>query len=406
MNITSLIFCGFVIIVVALYYIIPRRAQNYLLLTASYVFFATWAWQFPLILFVLTLLNFKLAQWLRYRERPRPAILWSGIGVNILALAFFKYSNFFVPEMLGLLQGTGGQSFSLAVNILLPVGLSYRILENISYLADVYRGQIPAASNLTDFSLYSAYFPKLLSGPIERARSFMPQLTQQRIVDNDTITRSFTLIVIGLVRKIVIADTISGVIPRGVFVTPMNYSGLELSTWLVAETFVIYNDFAGYTDIVRGISGLFGIELSRNFSHPFFSRNFFEMWTRWHITLSFLLRDYIYLPLSRALLRRNLSSRNTLNLIIPPIVAMLVSGLWHGANIHMLMWGAVVGLYLVFGRILSLWRPVIQPDKQPMWRQIIKMLAVFLLINLSLIFFHMDLPTAIKFFRGLFIWKK
>jgi len=327
MNITSLIFCGFVIIVVALYYIIPRRAQNYLLLTASYVFFATWAWQFPLILFVLTLLNFKLAQWLRYRERPRPAILWSGIGVNILALAFFKYSNFFVPEMLGLLQGTGGQSFSLAVNILLPVGLSYRILENISYLADVYRGQIPAASNLTDFSLYSAYFPKLLSGPIERARSFMPQLTQQRIVDNDTITRSFTLIVIGLVRKIVIADTISGVIPRGVFVTPMNYSGLELSTWLVAETFVIYNDFAGYTDIVRGVSGLFGIELSRNFSHPFFSRNFFEMWTRWHITLSFWLRDYIYMPLSRALLRRNLSSRNTLNLIIPPMAAMLISGL-------------------------------------------------------------------------------
>jgi len=189
---------------------------------------------------------------------------------------------------------------------------------------------VPAEPDVVHFALYLAYFPKLLAGPIERARSFLPRLTAAGDVTNDVLARSATLIVIGIGRKLLIADPLFSRIPAEVTVDPLQYPAPRLLVWLVAYAFALYNDFAGYTDIVRGVSGLFGIELSRNFAAPFFSRNFTELWTRWHITLSSWLRDYIYFPLSRALVRRNPNATHFVTLFVPPMVTMLVSGLWHG----------------------------------------------------------------------------
>jgi alginate O-acetyltransferase complex protein AlgI len=224
--------------------------------------------------------------------------------------AFSGLPTSFCRSLETLLERLGIPTQAGGLQILVPLGLSFYVLQTISYLVDVYRGQLKAERNWMNFALYLAYFPKIIAGPIERARSFLPKLAPARIVDNSMISRGVSLIFVGMVRKLLIADTLTAFILPDVFEVPAKYTPPELIGWLVIYAFALYNDFAGYTDIVRGISGLFGIELSSNFRVPYFSRNFTEFWSRWHITLSEWLRDYIYFPLSRALGRRNPGRRD------------------------------------------------------------------------------------------------
>lgn len=400
MEITSFQFAGFVLLTLVVYYLLPRRPQNVLLLVASYLFYASWSWWYLLALWAMTAVNYAVG--LNLRGRSRRGVLALGIGVNLLALAVFKYEDFFVPDLLARLDKWGVETGVGGVEILLPVGMSFYVVAVLSYLLDVYRGQAQPAEDLVDFALYLAYFPKLIAGPIERARAFMPRLTRQRIVDNDVLARSFSLIVIGLVRKVVLADTMFKMRPEGMFSDPEKFGALKLGVYLVVYAFALYNDFAGYTSIVRGVSGLFGIELSHNFNVPYFSRNFSEFWNRWHITLSHWLRDYIYFPTSRALLRRNPTRTNIPNLLIPPMATMLASGLWHGPGWSMLVWGALHGVFLIGERLLALWRPAGPPQKQPRWRQGIAMGIVFTLVMLAWVPFVVPTPSgAVDFWRGL-----
>jgi alginate O-acetyltransferase complex protein AlgI len=402
MSITSLGFVLFVSATLLVYYLMPRRPQNYWLLLVSYAFYITWAWQFAVVLLVLTLGTFFLAHRVRVDGQGRRGALWIAIGLNLMVLLFFRSANFFLPDALALLARLGLQTQAGALQILLPVGLSFYVLANISYLMDVHRGQLEAVSDIVEFALYLAYFPKLLAGPIERARSFVPKLRERRVVDNDVLARSFTLIVVGAVRKLLIADYLAAIMFPDVFDVPGSYAANELWTSLLMYALFLYNDFAGYTSIVRGVSGLFGIELSVNFAQPYFARNFAEFWNRWHITLSHWLRDYIYFPLSRTLLRRNPSRRNVPNLVLPPLVTMLVSGLWHGLSWNMLLWGGLHGLYQVLERIPSLWRPVVAVQQLPRWRQGAAMAVVFLLVLLAWVPFRMELPVAFQYWRGMF----
>jgi alginate O-acetyltransferase complex protein AlgI len=404
MIITSLNFLYLLLFALIVYYLLPLRPQNYWLLLVSYAFYMTWSWHFALALLLLTCTNFYLAQRLRVNEQSRPTLLWTGISLNVGAWLCFRIADFYLPEVLKLLSRVGLQTETHGLEILLPVGLAYYALQNISYLVDVYRGQLKASTNLVDFALYLAYFPKLLSGPIERARIFLPKLANRREVDNEVLTRSMTILMIGLLRKLLVADTISSVIFWDAFETPANYTGPELIGLLLLYGLFLYNDFAGYTGIVRGVSGLFGIELSPNFKQPYFARSFTEFWNSWHITLSHWLRDYIYFPISRALVRRNPSQRNVPNLILPPLITMLVSGLWHGPGWHMLLWGFLHGLYQIVERLPLLWRPIVPPQRQPWWRQGLSMGIVFTLVSLAWVPFVMELPVAFAYWRGMFDW--
>lgn len=406
MEITSGLFLLFLSAALVIYYLLPRRPQNYWLLFVSYVFCITWAWEFALVLLVVTTANFILGQRLGQGKQGQGkqgqrSLLWLGIAFNVLALVFFRTADFFVPQLVELIGQLGIEMKLGTLQILLPIGLSFYIVESISYLLDVYRGQTEAARDPIDFALYLAYFPKLLAGPIERANTFLPKLQRQRIVDNDLLARSFTLIAIGLFRKLLIADTLSASIPWDVFEAPSNLGAIELWGWLFVYGFALYNDFAGYTSIARGISGLFGIELSLNFRQPYFSRNFGEFWNSWHITLSHWLRDYIYFPSLRSLLRRNSSRHRVANLVIPPMVTMLVSGLWHGFSLHMLVWGGLHGLYQIGERVLSLSGPVVPPDRRPKWRQALAMGIVFILVMWAWVPFRVEMPVAIEFWKQL-----
>jgi D-alanyl-lipoteichoic acid acyltransferase DltB (MBOAT superfamily) len=203
-----------------------------------------------------------------------------------------------------------------------------------------------------------------------------------------------------MARKLLLADSLRALMPVTLFTDPPPRGGIALVFWLLADVFVIYNDFAGYTDMVRGVSLAFGIDLPRNFAQPFFARNFSELWMRWHISLSMWLRDYVYLPLSRALLRRSASANSLAALVLPPLAAMLVSALWHQVNWHTLAWGALWGIFLFLGRIPTLWRPVVPPDRWPRWRQVLGTLGVIAMLTGSNLLFEMNFRVAGEFLRA------
>ena len=404
MPIMSSRFSLFTVLTLAIYYLLPRRFQNVWLLLVSYVFIGTWSWKFVLVLGLVTIFNFLLAQKLNVIAEKRQGLLWAGIGFNVFILMLFRVANFFLPELEAWLVQLGISTQAGGLQILVPLGLSYYVLQVISYLVDVYRGQFKAEIDFLDFALYLAYFPKMIAGPIERARSFLPKLAAPRLVDKRVIANSTLLIFIGMVRKLLIADILAATILSDVFEIPAKYTAPELMIWLLIYAFSLYNDFAGYTDIVRGISGLFGIELSPNFRTPYFSRSFSEFWQRWHISLSEWLRDYIYFPLSRVLSRRNPSQHDLAKLVLPPMVTMLVSGLWHGFGLHMLLWGGLHGLYQIVERILRERSSVVSPQNQPIWRQGFSMVIVFTFVILAWVPFRWELPIAFDFWRALLNW--
>jgi alginate O-acetyltransferase complex protein AlgI len=404
MIITSAVFLFFTFAVVAAYHLMPLKFRKYWLLAVSYVFYISWAWEFAIILLALTAANYFIALELEKNKPGRTRLLWLGIAANLTALLFFRAANFFVPDFVELFQRLGITAPFQSLNILLPIGMAFYALQNISYIVDVYRKQVAASTSFAQFALYLAYFPKLLSGPIERARTFLPAIDQPRLVDNQTAARGITLILIGLMRKLFVAGLLSGIIFWDAFETPEKYTGFELIAWIAIYGLYLYNDFAGYTGIARGISALFGIELSPNFKQPFLARSMSEFWNSWHISLSHWLRDYIYFPASRFLLSRNRNPRNLVNLILPPLLTMLVSGLWHGLSWNMLLWGGLHGIYLAGERLLALRGPAVQPGQLPLWRQLISGSTVFFLVTVTWVPFIMEPSVALNYWRGMFDW--
>lgn len=383
MQLLSPQFLLFAAVVLAVYYLLARKAQNVWLLAASYFFYVTISWKYALVLLAVTTLNFYIG-----KKAASRAWFSLGVGLNLASFASLKLiSGPYGPRLLPLPPE--------ALHLLLPVGFSFYILQAVSYLADVHNRQTDAADDLVDFALYLTYFPKLLSGPIERPARFLSDLRAARRVDASALARGVGLILVGLVRKIVIADRLVSFLPPTVFSDPAAFSSLEKLIWLLVFTFGLYNDFAGYTSIVRGLSALFGIELSPNFRQPFFANSLSDFWTRWHISLSFWLRDYIFFPARRWLMQRRWP--RLLATVLPPLATMLASGFWHGAYASVMAWGALHGLYLILEQLFKTRRP---PSRI---LSALSVLVVFSVTTLTLIFFAASsLRAATVYLLGLF----
>ena len=378
MSIASPEFAAFVGLALVVYHVLPQRGRLWWLLACSYAFAAIEAWRFVPVLAAVTALTFAVAAKLRSTATRRNTWLWAGVLAILATLGALRWAYRSDPF-----------AGPFAV-----VGVSFYTLQAISYLLDTHSGALRSPNRLGDLAVYLAYFPKLVAGPIERARVFLPHLEHPRIVDDLTVGRAATLIAVGVTRKLAIADPLRAAIPDQAFTSPTQLGAAALVSFIVAYAFALYNDFAAYTNIARGVSSLFGIELSINFAQPFFARSFTEFWNRWHITLSHWLRDYIYLPVSRVLLRRDPSLWNVPNLILPPLLTMLAAGLWHGTSAHMLLWGGLHGCYLIAERVLGLWFPA-RIGARSAWKRIGGALIVFTLGCAAMVFFRADTRAAL-----------
>ncbi len=404
MSVTSLIFFGSSFIAALIYHRLPAKWANLWLLLLSAGFIATWSWQFIIVLALFTCTNYWFGR--KIIPSTSSAAKWTtwGILFNIAFLFFLKYNHFYQPALTKWLASMGWISTESVIVILIPIGLSFLAVQAISYLLDVKNKRLEAETHFVRFAVYVLYFPKLLSGPIERARQFLPRLDHPLPMDRQLLERSFALLLIGLFRKIVIADALFNMIPQDSFLTPLDFPGQKLLFWLFAYAFALYNDFAGYTSIIRGVSLWFGLELSPNFNLPYLSHNFTEFWSRWHISLSNWLRDYIYFPSARSLLKRFTQRTHWINLVLPPMLTMLVSGAWHGLAWNLLFWGVLHGTYQVIERLFSLRKNAIPINDQPQWRRSLGVGTTFTFAILAWIPFRMPLGVALQYFQGLFHW--
>lgn len=251
-----------------------------------------------------------------------------GITISILVLFTFKYLNFLLDSIHSLLNvKTGFEPF----DIILPIGISFYTFQCVAYIIDVNRGVINAEENFYQYAAFISFFPQLVAGPIERADHLLPQIKKERKFDYKTAAYGLKLMAWGYFKKIAIADTLAITVDK-VWETPDTYNGLPLLIAVIFFGIQIYCDFSGYSDIARGTAKLFGIELTQNFKSPYFSSSIREFWSRWHITLSSWLRDYIYIPLGG-------NRKSKLRCIGNIFVTFCLSGMWHGANWTFLAWG-------------------------------------------------------------------
>ncbi len=359
MNFTDLTFWTFFALTLFAYWLIRDRFwQNLLALAVSYIFYG---WASPWLAFMLgvsTLADFLLARGIRAQPGRTRWFLGLSLLLNVGTLAFFKYFNFFADDLAKTLDALGVDNDLLLVRILLPAGLSFYTLKKLSYMFDVSRGTLQPTHTLVDFALYVSFFPQIAAGPIDRPQKLLPQLETPRAWRLEYFYNAWTLLLMGLFKKLVIADSLK-VMTDKIF-------GLEhpsiflLSMGALAFTAQILADFSGYTDLARGLAWLFGFETSENFNRPYLALTPTDFWNRWHITLSTWLRDYIFFPIRRALMRSRVPLPAWLVLAVPPIATMFVSGLWHGAGWTFVVWGLYYGILISAYQLLGMrgeWRP-------------------------------------------------
>jgi alginate O-acetyltransferase complex protein AlgI len=341
---TFVLFFAIVLCAIRLSERVPR-IQKVLLLAASNVFYGYWDWRFLILIWISTVLDYTVGRRLGSVEVPRArrGLLTLSIVGNLAMLGVFKYYDFFALSAGRMLDGLGWHVQPALLNVALPVGISFYTFQTMSYTIDVYRGRTKPCRDLLVFAQYVCFFPQLVAGPIERAGRLIPQLAETHRVRAEGVMSGLLLIVWGSFKKAFVADTLGRILVDPFFADARN--GAEL--WVASAAFgvQIYCDFSGYCDVARGAARCMGVELTENFRAPYAAANITEFWRRWHVTLSSWFRDYVYIPLGGNRAGRR---RTYCNLII----TMLLCGLWHGANMTFVLWGALHGAALLLHRRL------------------------------------------------------
>ena len=338
---TTFPFLVFLVVVLCLFYLLPRPARRYLLLAASLFFYMAWNVEFVVLILGLITIDYFAALWIRSRQgwQRRMALLVS-LAANIGLVGWFKYANF-IRETWFHFANTGAVVQPL--DIILPLGISFHTFQSISYVIDVYRGEQPAITSYVDYALFVSFFPQLVAGPIVRAKEFFLDYFNWRPPTAEEWQRACAMILTGYVKKMIFADQFMLVADR-YFANPQALPGL-IPAWTGAIAFAlqIFFDFSGYTDIAIGVALLFGFHFPENFRRPYLAASVTEFWRRWHMTLSGWLRDYVYISLGG---NRRGELRTYANLLF----TMLLGGLWHGASWNFVIWGGYHGVLLAVER--------------------------------------------------------
>ena len=394
MNFNSVEFVAFLAVVILIYRIVPRRARTGVLLVASYVFYGTWDIRFLLILWTITLVtHYGGAAVHRAEAGRRRQVLVAGIALLDLGmLAVFKYLNFFLHSAERTMRSIGIEVTTPVLRLILPIGISFYVFESLSYVIDISRGRLAPNPELAMTALFLAYFPKSLAGPIERGAHLLPQLRSlDRPLSDTDVGSGLQLFLLGLVQKIVLADQAAPIASQ-IFGHPERFSAPALVAGTLAFSVQIYGDFAGYSNMARGVSRLLGIDLVRNFREPYLSRSVTEFWRRWHMSLSNWLRDYLYVPLGG---NRGGPRRTYVNLGL----TMLLGGLWHGASWNFVVWGGLHGAYLIVERLLG---RTLDEQRPLRLRDVPAIFVTFGSVSFSWIFFRAgNFTVASRLIRGI-----
>lgn len=405
----SIEFAFFLPIVFLLYWFVFNRSlrwQNIFIVIVSYFFYGLWDWKFLLLIAFTTITSF-LSGLLIENARKRQGsqikqklYLVINIVINLLILGFFKYFNFFVEQFVELFAMFNINLHPRTLSIILPVGISFYTFQSLSYSIDVYRHKIEPTHDIASFFAFVSFFPQLVAGPIERATNFLPQFYKSRSFDYNEAVIGCRMILWGMFKKVVIADTCA------LYVDSVwgNIAGHNSCTLLIAAilfAFQIYGDFSGYSDIAIGTAKLFGFSLMRNFNIPYFSRDIAEFWRRWHISLNRWFVDYIYIPLGGSREGKWKSFRNTL-------IIFTICGLWHGANWTFVIWGLYhavwfLPLLLLEKNTTNKGSVVAENSVLPSVKELIQMILTFIIAVVGWIIFRAEnMHQAWDFFSSIF----
>ena len=362
----------------------PRPlAWRLFILGCSFVFYAWWDPRFTLLLLASTVLNQSAAVVIHRSTgtSARRAVLFGTVALNLVVLGFFKYYGFFVTSVSGALARLGLDTNPPLLQVVLPVGISFFTFQALSYVIDTYRGDTEPAPAL-DFAVYLSFFPHLVAGPIVRARELLPQLKQRPDPRHIDAALALRLIFVGLFKKVVISSFMSTAIVEPVFANPGQHQNLEILFAIYAYAIQIYADFSGYTDIAIGCALLLGLRFPQNFDAPYAAQSIQSFWRKWHMTLSFWLRDYLYIPLGG---NRGGEGRAERNLML----TMVIGGLWHGAAWTFVAWGAIHGLAIVVERRWNARREAdgVVPGR---WSPLLRWAVTFHVVCLAWVFFRAE----------------
>lgn len=335
-------FMAFFAIILLLYYIIPKKWQVGYLLAVSMGYYAYTDLKYTVLLVISILLTYGMGLLIEqdYKNKKQ-LILVGGIVLSMGALVLFKYYTM-IEDILNMVSTWLGGSKLPEFSLIAPLGISFYSFKVVSYLMDVYRGKIKAEKNIVKYALFVSFFPQIISGPIERAYNFLPQMEEGKKFDYDVVKDGFLLFLWGLFKKIVVADRFA-ILVNQVFDNVADYNTPAYLVAMVFFSVQIYFDFAGYSDMAIGVGRMLGIETIKNFNRPYSAKSIGEFWRRWHMSLSTWFRDYLYIPLGG---NRVGQVRWMMNVMI----VFVTSGLWHGANWTFLVWGAMHGAYQIIGK--------------------------------------------------------
>jgi alginate O-acetyltransferase complex protein AlgI len=411
----SIEFAIFFVIVFILYWCIINKnlkAQNGLLLIASYVFYGWWDWRFLFLLFFLSLTNYFIGIGIEKTDSKRKGWLFTGLIINLGVLCIFKYYNFFVNSFIDIISVAGYHPHFTTLNIILPLGISFYVFLSLSYIIDIYKGQLKANRNIIEVLLTLGFFPIILAGPIQRPASLLPQIAGKREFSYDLATGGLKQILWGIFAKVVIADKLAPVVDQ-IFLNYSQYSGSTLLLGALLFAIQIYADFSGYSNMAIGIAKLLGFNLMQNFAFPYFSRDIKEFWKRWHISLTTWFRDYLFVPISFRI-SWNINKDKLLFIkkdqfvyIFSSLIVWILTGLWHGSNSTFIAWGLINGTLLIIFHLQTTPRKKLLKKAGISNRHssiiIIDTIINLFLIIIAWIFFRAtSLKAAISFIKGIF----
>jgi alginate O-acetyltransferase complex protein AlgI len=379
MNFTHPHFFIFFLAFLIPYFLTKGKERLFILLIASYCFYAYFSLAYCLLLLISTLADYIFVKKMTTEEsKSNKRLLICSVCFNLGLLAVFKYKGFFWNDCLAPLTAYMGFDLPVIEKSLPPVGISFFTFQTMSYSIDVYRGHLNKSQSFLQFAVYVSMFPQLVAGPIVRAKDLLFQISEKIQIRIGDIRDGLKRFIWGFFKKACIADTLALTLVDPVFLTPENYSPFQLCLGVLAYSFQIYFDFSGYSDMAIGVGRMIGFKFPENFKHPYQSKSFSEFWTRWHISLSSWLRDYLYISMGGS---RSGAVRTLLNLMI----TMLLGGLWHGASFLFIFWGFMHGVLLIIERLILFAFPKAFIEKVP---GIVKSLLVFLSVTMCWIPFR------------------